>query len=345
LLEAKTIAAGASGGLGKRGVRANGRDRRELPLMRLAYDLWPTLHEEIDAPTGYERTGHLLLIERARDYAGAEAHVWMQSQQGIPSQFVSQGELHELEPNLSERVIAAIHCPKDGVADHTATTQGLARAAGNLGAQIREATSVVGLERGVDRVTAVMTDQGERIPVGRCLLLLSNQSVAGQLKEYFDMTLPVWSMLPQVMLTSPVEPMPLRHLIGHAHRTLAMKATPDNRIMISGGWRGHWNPTTGRGETRADQVEGNRAEAVVVYPSLAGVEIVEAAADRPETVSIDGIPIIDKLPGCDNLIFATGWSGQGWAIAPAINCLLAEWAFTDQQSDELKPFSYQRFTA
>ncbi len=38
VLEARDIASGASGGLGKRGVRANGRDIRELPLMRAAYD-------------------------------------------------------------------------------------------------------------------------------------------------------------------------------------------------------------------------------------------------------------------------------------------------------------------
>ncbi|HXH11738.1 MAG TPA: FAD-dependent oxidoreductase [Alphaproteobacteria bacterium] len=36
LLEAQQIASGASGGLGQRGVRANGRDLRELALMRLA---------------------------------------------------------------------------------------------------------------------------------------------------------------------------------------------------------------------------------------------------------------------------------------------------------------------
>ena len=43
LLEAATVAGGASGGKGKRGVRANGRDLRELPLMRLAYPRWPDL--------------------------------------------------------------------------------------------------------------------------------------------------------------------------------------------------------------------------------------------------------------------------------------------------------------
>ncbi len=38
LVEAGQIAGGASGGLGERGAGANGRDLRELPLMRLAYE-------------------------------------------------------------------------------------------------------------------------------------------------------------------------------------------------------------------------------------------------------------------------------------------------------------------
>ena len=37
VLERKTVASGASGGPGRRGVRANFRDRRELALMRAAY--------------------------------------------------------------------------------------------------------------------------------------------------------------------------------------------------------------------------------------------------------------------------------------------------------------------
>lgn len=129
LLEAKSIASGASGGLGERGVRANGRDLRELPLMRLAYDIWPTLQDEIGGFTGYRRLGHLHLIERAEDLAAAPAQVWLQNQQGIESHLLSAAQTRELEPNLSQDVIAAIYCPKDGVADHTATTRSMAEAA------------------------------------------------------------------------------------------------------------------------------------------------------------------------------------------------------------------------
>ena len=31
-------------------------------------------------------------------------------------------------------------------------------------------------------------------------------------------------------------PPPMTRLIGHAHRTLAIKPLPDGRVMVSGGW-------------------------------------------------------------------------------------------------------------
>jgi len=136
LVEAHEIACGASGGLGKRGVRANGRDLRELPLMRLAYERWPTLHEEIDGPTGYERMGHLLFMEREQDLSAAPSLAWMQSQQGISTEFLEGGVVREMEPFVSEQVQAALYCPKDGIADHTATTRSFAKAAMGAGAQI-----------------------------------------------------------------------------------------------------------------------------------------------------------------------------------------------------------------
>jgi sarcosine oxidase subunit beta len=343
LLEANEIAGGASGGLGKRGVRANGRDIRELPLMELGYDIWPSLHEQLEAPTGYERAGHLLLIEREKDYAGAAAQRWMQEQQGIPTRMVEQNELREMEPHVSDRIMAALYCPKDGIADHTATTRGFAQAAIKLGAQIQEQTAVIGLERQGERVSAVITQDETRVPVGRAVLLLSNTHVPAFVQEHLGLMLPLWPLLPQVMLTEPLNAMPLNHLIGHAHRTLAMKSVPGNQIMISGGWLGHRNPQSGQNETSPDQVEGNRAEAVAVYPDLAGIGITAADASRPELVSIDGIPIIDCLPGAENMIVASGWSGHGWAIAPAISQLLAEWAYSGQRSELLHPFGYDRF--
>lgn len=340
LLEAKTVASGASGGLGKRGVRANGRDLRELPLMALAYDRWPGLAAELGVETGYERLGHLMLIEREIDWLRAETQTWMQTKQGIPSVMLGRAELREREPLVSERVLGALFCPKDGVADHTATTRGFAKRAVALGADIREHTPVASLVRRGDVVTGVLTAEGAFVEAQRGVLLLSNYHSKGFVAEQLGLTLPVWSLFPQVMLTAPLAEPVLHHLIGHAGRRLAMKPAAGGRVMISGGW--HGDP--GRGNTIPAQIEGNRAEAVAVYPSLAGVPIELATADRPELISVDDVPIIDYLPGARNVLLATGWSGHGWAIAPAVCGLLAEWVVLGSRPGLLEPFSLKRFS-
>ena len=346
LLEAKSIASGASGGLGERGVRANGRDLRELPLMRLAYEIWPDLHEQIAGFTGYRRLGHLLLIEREMDPAGAAAQVWMQNQNGIESHLLDAGQLRELEPHVSENVIAAIYCPKDGVADHTATTRAMATAAQNQGARIIEQAPVTGLTRRGDKVVSIRaTIDGEEteIKVGKQVILLSNAHAAGFVLDNLGIELPVWRMWPQVMaLAAGISP-PMTHLIGHAHRTLAIKPLPYGRVMVSGGWRGRWDESTGQGEPVAEQVEGNRLEAVAVYPALADLPVDEVYTDRAEMIAVDGIPIIDTLPGAENMLVGVGWSGHGWAIAPAVARLMAEWVLCGERPAMLGAFCMSRF--
>jgi len=345
LLEAHQIASGASGGAGKRGVRANGRDHRELPFMRQSNQRWQTLHEEIGGPTGYERTGQLILLERESDLIAAESQIWLQNLNGISTSLITREALTEMEPDLGEKVLAAIYCPNDGVADHTLTTQSFAQAARHLGVEIREGTSLDGLERHRNRIFAVLTNQDIRVEVRKSLLMLSNGHVPPFIKKHLDIILPVWWVLPQVLIVDPPAPILVRHLIGHAHRVLAMKSGPAGQVMISGGWRGRWNPEREVGETLPDHVKGNFNEAVAVFPGLAGGTVAAAYADRKEGIAVDRIPIIDNVPGIDNLYLATGWSGHGWAIAPAVSRLLAEWVFSGERPALFHPFSMSRFKA
>jgi sarcosine oxidase subunit beta len=350
LLEARTVASGASGGLGKRGVRACGRDARELPLMRLAYDLWPALAGEIGAETGYERTGLLHLFERESDgldggWASAPARAWAQRQRGIVTEVLDRDAVRAVEPDVCDTVNGALYCPDDGIADHTATTRGLAAAAARLGTEIREGTAVSSLERVGDRVTAVVTADGEHIEVGEAALLLTNAHVPGFVRKELGVALPVWSMLPQVLLTVPLDPPLVSHLIGHERRTLAIKPIPGGQVMISGGWQGRWDAQADQGEVIPAQVAGNFAEAAAVYPALAGVHLAESDASRLESACVDDIPIIDRLPGATNLIVGTGWSGHGFAIALAVARLLGDWATGSQRPELLRPFAYDRFLA
>src|SRR5688572_20746857 len=174
VLEAGTVAGGASGGVGMRGIRTNGRDQRELPLMRRAHELWPELADAIGAPTGFARTGHLQLLDRRDDPVAAGAQVEDQGRHGIATELVQGERLRELEPDLAESLTAAMFCPDDGVADHTETTLGLARAAEGAGAVIREDAAVTGLVLEHGDAVGVVTAAEEEIGFGDGLLVLAN---------------------------------------------------------------------------------------------------------------------------------------------------------------------------
>jgi sarcosine oxidase subunit beta len=331
LLEAETVAAGASGGPGLRGVRANGRDVRELPLARRGQELWPDLAARLGAETGFVRTGHLELTERA-DHAELEAIVERQRGAGIATEWLDADQVREYEPGLAPAVVGAAWCPDDGVADHSATTRAYAGAFERWGGTVRLGTRVVEV-----RPDTVVTDAGEAIAWTAGLVLATNAGTA-DLVAPLGVALPVFNVFPQVVVTEPVSPAPVHHLIGHAERRLALKMSPDGGVMITGGWLGQ------DGTVVADQVDGNVAEAVAVLPSLAGVALAETDASRAESICADMVPVVDRIPGVQRAWAATGWSGHGWAIAPAVAEALATWMVTGDPPPDLAPFGFDRFS-
>ncbi|MEM7122581.1 MAG: FAD-binding oxidoreductase [Pseudomonadota bacterium] len=341
LLEAKHVASGASGGPGRRGVRANYRDHRELPLMVRSRALWPSLHERLNVSPLFEQTGHLMLLESVTDLAAADARVSMQHLCDVPTQRLSREALLDLEPDIAPAIQGAVHCPGDGVADHGATTRAYAAAAKAAGAMIRESVSATRLVTRDDRVVAVETGTGDTIPVDGNLLLLANSGVRKLVQPWLD--LPTWNLPFQALLSAPLANNPVHHLIGHASRTLSLKREQDGRLMISGGRTGRWDAATQTGTTVTENVAANVADAVAVYPSLADLKVETADAGHLEADSIDGIPVIDRLPGLANVILATGWSGHGWAIAPATAQLIAAWALDGDKPTLLAPFAFSRF--
>lgn len=341
VLERKTVASGASGGPGRRGVRANWRDKSELPLMREAHPVWESLHDVLGEAGLFERTGNLKLIGRPQDLPAAHAQAWLQNRLGVETHILDAAEVHDMEPHAETGVLGGVYVPADGVSDHTKTTRAYAAAAQRAGVDIREGAEAAGVAYADDRAIGVRLSTGATVTAAAGVLVLSNWSVVDLIADRVQ--LPVWSEAFQVLVSRPLAEVPIRHVIGHTARTLSLKAEPGDRLMISGGYRGRYDRETHVGVAVQASIDANVADAVATYPMLQGIEIEVADAGHLESVSVDHIPVIDRLPGCPNLWFATGWCGHGWAIAPVVSKLAAQFALQQTRPDLLRPFALSRF--
>jgi len=348
VIERESIAHEASGGFGKRGVRANGRDLRELPLMREAYELWPSLEEELGAETGYERTGGVYLVEGDartghRGLSAIDARVRTQNGLGIPTERWERDRLQQSYPGVSSAVRAAIHTPMDGVSSQEMTTHAYASAARSLGVEFFENTSVTALETDSDgTVLAVHTDKEVRLRVRRSVLLANNAGAPALVSHAFGIELPVWTIYPQALLLHAERPANIPMLTAHDSKPLSVKVLKDDVIMLSGGWRGHLPPQARRGATVEENIAGNIQTLETVFPDLGALEILAADASRAETSTVDEIPVIG--PVAKNAFVATGWSGHGWALVPSVAKRLSVTMSTQRLDNGLAAFSPKRFS-
>lgn len=350
VIEAKSIASGASGGFGQRGVRGNRRDLRELDIMRDAYERWPGLAEELGQDTGYVRTGGMILVEQQTTgstggLVAIKTHVSAQNNLGIPTEYWDGERIKEHYPSVSPKIVAGTFSPLDGVASHQATTIAYSDAAQEHGAVLLEHTMVTSLLMDQDgRALGVVTAEGTTVQARQAVVLTSNVGAVDLARDSLGFEIPVWPILPQAVLLRAQNTPTIPFLTGHDSRSLSVKMLEDEIIMLSGGWRGRWNPDKGLGEVVAENLDGNIQELRSVFPDMGELTVLESDASRIESAAIDQIPFVDRIPGTSNVLVATGWTGHGWALLPSITAHLADWLATGQKPDELNPFSLTRTT-
>lgn len=351
LLEANEIASGASGGPGERGVRANRRDARELPVAAVALALWQKYQQQFEKGVGYRRIGGLLVFEvpygsREHEVRGQMAAIALtQTRLGTPSEVLSQEQTLEREPELSRSIIGAIYCPQDGVCDHTFATQQFAAEAVKAGAVIRRRAKVVEIIAEGGRATAVKLADGEVITIEDQLVLTANIGTQVLLNPHLQEQekAPLWHLIPQMhYVTNPLNKK-INHLLSHAHRKLAVKQNLDGSLMLSGGSSVSYTEE-GLWQGSLSSMANNITSAIMTFPFIDNSTFIKADASRVDTVSVDGIPVIDRPQGLSNTLYGYGWCGHGFAISLGITQFMSEWLLSGERPAALEPFSAARFS-
>lgn len=303
------------------GVRRQGRDPAEAALARDAIARWPTLETELDADLHYRQGGQLLLAESDAECERLAAFVAEQHAMGFDDVRLVQGaELRELAAGLAPSVLAGSYSPADGQADPVQTTHAFAAAAQRAGAQCWLHTACLGLRRVGDRVVGAQTTRGE---VVAAQTVLAAGAWSDALAETSGLALPIRTGVYQMLRSTAAAPGLLRPVLGALGRRLSLKQLPDGAFLLGGGWPGDTPAERDGFQMREASVAGGWAAAAAILP-VVGEQRLAAAWCGLEAECFDDVPLIGRAAEVEGLWLALGFSGHGFAIAPAVGAALAD---------------------
>ena len=114
--------------------RRMGRDWREVPLIKVAMDLWHGMDKRVEAATGFTVCGILYLCETDAQLAAKSA--WRETvgkPAGFSTRMISASEVENLQPASAKPWMGALYTPDDGRAEPFIAVQAMARAAQRRG--------------------------------------------------------------------------------------------------------------------------------------------------------------------------------------------------------------------
>ena len=303
------------------GVRRQGRHPAEARLAVEAIERWRTLEEELEADVQYRRGGNLLLAETEAEAEQLVAFVREQQEVGFTDvRLVDRQEVFEIVTGLHGGVAAGSYSPSDGQADPARTTRAFAAAARRYGATYWNGTAVLALLSRGERVIGVRTERGE---VEAEQVVLAAGAWSDELARGVGLRLPIRTAALQMILSTPAERQVLQPVISAVGRALSLKQLHDGSFLLGGGWPGDVAADRRSYRLRQESVEGNWKTACEVLPAV-GQQGITRAWCGLEAVSFDDLPLIGAVERWDGLTVAAGFSGHGFALAPAVGRVVAE---------------------
>jgi sarcosine oxidase, subunit beta len=303
------------------GVRRQGRHPAEAMLAIEAIERWRTLEQELEADLHYRQGGNLLLAESDSEANQLSEFVYRQQEAGFGDvRLVDRNEALALVPGLNERVVAGSYSPSDGQADPVLTTSAFASAAQRFGAIYWTGTHTLGLLVRNERVVGVQTERGE---IQAEHIVLAAGTWSAELAATIGLRLPVRTRALQMILSTPAQSNVLQPVISAVGRVLSLKQLASGAFLLGGGWLGDPTPDRRSYTMRLSSVQGNWTTACELLP-VVGEQRIDHSWCGLEGQSIDDIPLIGAMPGLEGLTIAVGFSGHGFALAPAVGRCVAD---------------------
>ena len=288
-----------------------------IPYPLLEFSLWwygrhrslaRELHETTGIDVGFEFRDRLHLAFTEKEAAESKKNIeWMKQVGGFNVEWVDSKGALELEHQVNPECIGALFEQSPGALEPYRFILAAMRAGENYGVELvqRRAT---GLITDGDRCIGVQLENGT---INAGVVLLAMGPWTGLASEWCGVDIPVRPLRGQILRLRSANKS-LNMAVNYAHSYVATKA--DGLI-----WAGTTEEEAGFEETTTSEARDSiMSDFMKMIPGMDDAELIQQTAClRP--LSADGLPIVDKVTGWQNLYVSTGAGRKGilWSTGMA----------------------------
>lgn len=301
-------------------------------------DMYPVFAEALREETGIDveldLTGTLYLAFDDHDRVEIDHRFEWQSRAGLSVQKLTQHELQQLEPRVSDNAIAGLKFPLDIQVENRRLVSALATSNSRAGVQLVAATPVQSIRVERDRVKGIETSCG--------FVSTSTVVVAGG--AWASLIVGTDQQLPNI----PIEPVRGQMISFESHPNVVRHViySPRGYIVPRRDGRLLAGSTTEHAgfdkRVTAGAVHSILSHALEISPTISTLPMVDSWAGlRPR--SLDDLPVLGPSSRIQGLVYATGHYRNGILLAPLTGELIAGAIADNVVSPLLYDFVPERF--
>lgn len=320
------------------GVRAQFSDRLNIELGMRSLEAFRRFRERPGQEIDLHQVGYLFLLEKPEHVAAFEASVELQNSMGVPSRMISPEEAQRLSPLIDpSHLSGAAFSPTDGHCTPESVVLGYATAARRLGARIMTGCRATGIETRGDRITAVVTEAGR---IETDTVICATGAWSREVGSWVGVDLPVTPLRRQILFTEPIPDLP-----PNLPMTLHFETSFYFHGEGAGLLIGMSDPEEQPGfDTRQDDAWLPRLSAAIerCAPRLLDVGLTSGWAGLYE-MTPDHNALIGEAPSVSRFLYATGFSGHGFLMGPAIGEVMRDLVLGATPYVDISPLDARRF--
>lgn len=319
LAERDFLASGATGKCAG-GIRQQFGTEVNTRLCMYSVKKFETLAQELDRPFEFHQVGYLFVASTDEEMAGfRELHSMWQRLGLKEARLVTPDDIKAIDAHIfTDDLKGGTFCPTDGHADPNDATQAYATAARRLGATIEEKCEVIKILFSGDKVTGILTNQGE-VTAPKILLAAGPHSIL--LGEPIGLKLPIEPFRRMLVYTDPFPELPPTiPMIVDSHSGNYLRKEGEGVLT------GRVNPAEPPSFNESVDMDWLWE---IVEAAIHRVPVLETASIQQKWAGLydttpDHHPLLGMAPGWQNLYLACGFSGHGFMQAPAIGQVMTE---------------------